>query len=282
MANFSFVFPGQGSQSVGMLKELSEAYPVIKSTFAEASEVLGYDLFDLVMNGPAEELGKTFKTQPALLTASVALYRLWQDAVRLVKLRGEFMQAAVPAGVGAMAAVIGLADDVVISACADAAGDQVCSAVNFNSPGQVVIAGNKEAVEKAGEILKNAGAKRVLPLAVSVPSHCALMKSAADELAKELAKTDFKTPEIPVINNVDVAVQNDPEAIKDALIRQLYSPVRWVETVQKLSAEGIKTAVEVGPGKVLAGLIKRIDKEINAISMNDAATLDAALAAVAE
>ena len=192
------------------------------------------------------------------------------------------MQAAVPAGVGAMAAVIGLADDVVISACADAAGDQVCSAVNFNSPGQVVIAGNKEAVEKAGEILKNAGAKRVLPLAVSVPSHCALMKSAADELAKELAKTDFKTPEIPVINNVDVAVQNDPEAIKDALIRQLYSPVRWVETVQKLSAEGIKTAVEVGPGKVLAGLIKRIDKEINAISMNDAATLDAALAAVAE
>ena len=312
MANFSFVFPGQGSQSVGMLKELSEAYPVIKSTFAEASEVLGYDLFDLVMNGPAEELGKTFKTQPALLTASVALYRLWQeksslkpvamaghslgeysalvcagvidfkDAVRLVKLRGEFMQAAVPAGVGAMAAVIGLADDVVISACADAAGDQVCSAVNFNSPGQVVIAGNKEAVEKAGEILKNAGAKRVLPLAVSVPSHCALMKSAADELAKELAKTDFKTPEIPVINNVDVAVQNDPEAIKDALIRQLYSPVRWVETVQKLSAEGIKTAVEVGPGKVLAGLIKRIDKEINAISMNDAATLDAALAAVTE
>ena len=181
-----------------------------------------------------------------------------------------------------MAAVIGLADDVVISACADAAGDQVCSAVNFNSPGQVVIAGNKEAVEKAGEILKNAGAKRVLPLAVSVPSHCALMKSAADELAKELAKTDFKTPEIPVINNVDVAVQNAPEAIKDALIRQLYSPVRWVETVQKLSAEGIKTAVEVGPGKVLAGLIKRIDKEINAISMNDAATLDAALAAVAE
>ena len=312
MANFSFVFPGQGSQSVGMLKEPSEAYPVIKSTFAEASEVLGYDLFDLVMNGPAEELGKTFKTQPALLTASVALYRLWQeksslkpaamaghslgeysalvcagvidfkDAVRLVKLRGEFMQAAVPAGVGAMAAVIGLADDVVISACADAAGDQVCSAVNFNSPGQVVIAGNKEAVEKAGEILKNAGAKRVLPLAVSVPSHCALMKSAADELAKELAKTDFKTPEIPVINNVDVAVQNDPEAIKDALIRQLYSPVRWVETVQKLSAEGIKTAVEVGPGKVLAGLIKRIDKEINAISMNDAATLDAALAAVTE
>ena len=311
MANFGFVFPGQGSQSVGMLKELSELYPVIKNTFAEASEVLGYDLFDLVMNGPAEELGKTYKTQPALLTASVALYRLWQeksslkpavmaghslgeysalvcagvidfkDAVKLVKLRGEFMQAAVPAGVGAMAAVIGLADDVVIKACAEAAGSQVCSAVNFNSPGQVVIAGNKEAVDKASEALKAAGAKRVLPLAVSVPSHCALMKSAADELAKELAKVEFRVPSVPVINNVDVAKVTDADSIMDALVRQLYSPVRWVETVQSASAEGIKTMIEVGPGKVLSGLIKRIDKEVNAISLNDAATLDAALAAVA-
>ncbi|WP_405350029.1 ACP S-malonyltransferase [Ruminobacter amylophilus] len=311
MANFGFVFPGQGSQSVGMLKELSELYPVIKNTFAEASEVLGYDLFDLVMNGPAEELGKTYKTQPALLTASVALYRLWQeksslkpavmaghslgeysalvcagvidfkDAVKLVKLRGEFMQAAVPAGVGAMAAVIGLADDVVIKACAEAAGSQVCSAVNFNSPGQVVIAGNKEAVDKASEALKAAGAKRVLPLAVSVPSHCALMKSAADELAKELAKVEFRVPSVPVINNVDVAKVTDADSIRDALVRQLYSPVRWVETVQSASAEGIKTMIEVGPGKVLSGLIKRIDKEVNAISLNDAATLDAALVAVA-
>ncbi len=311
MANFGFVFPGQGSQSVGMLKELSEQYSVIKDTFAEASEVLGYDLFDLVMNGPAEELGKTYKTQPALLTASVALYRLWQektslkpavmaghslgeysalvcagvidfkDAVKLVKLRGEFMQAAVPLGVGAMAAVIGLADDVVIKACAEASGSQVCSAVNFNSPGQVVIAGNKEAVEAASEALKAAGAKRVLPLPVSVPSHCALMKSAADELAKELAKVEFKAPSVPVINNVDVAKVEDAAAIKDALVRQLYSPVRWVETVQSASADGIKTMIEVGPGKVLAGLIKRIDKEVNAISLNDAATLEAALAAVA-
>ncbi|WP_294460335.1 ACP S-malonyltransferase [uncultured Ruminobacter sp.] len=311
MANFGFVFPGQGSQSVGMLKELSEQYSVIKDTFAEASEVLGYDLFDLVMNGPAEELGKTYKTQPALLTASVALYRLWQektslkpavmaghslgeysalvcagvidfkDAVKLVKLRGEFMQAAVPLGVGAMAAVIGLADDVVIKACAEASGSQVCSAVNFNSPGQVVIAGNKEAVEAASEALKAAGAKRVLPLPVSVPSHCALMKSAADELAKELAKVEFKAPSVPVINNVDVAKVEDAAAIKDALVRQLYSPVRWVETVQSASAAGIKTMIEVGPGKVLAGLIKRIDKEVNAISLNDAATLEAALAAVA-
>lgn len=311
MANFGFVFPGQGSQSVGMLKELSEQYSVIKDTFAEASEVLGYDLFDLVMNGPAEELGKTYKTQPALLTASVALYRLWQektslkpavmaghslgeysalvcagvidfkDAVKLVKLRGEFMQAAVPLGVGAMAAVIGLADDVVIKACAEACGSQVCSAVNFNSPGQVVIAGNKEAVEAASEALKAAGAKRVLPLPVSVPSHCALMKSAADELAKELAKVELKAPSVPVINNVDVAKVEDAAAIKDALVRQLYSPVRWVETVQSASADGIKTMIEVGPGKVLAGLIKRIDKEVNAISLNDAATLEAALAAVA-
>ena len=311
MANFGFVFPGQGSQSVGMLKELSEQYSVIKDTFAEASEVLGYDLFDLVMNGPAEELGKTYKTQPALLTASVALYRLWQektslkpavmaghslgeysalvcagvidfkDAVKLVKLRGEFMQAAVPLGVGAMAAVIGLADDVVIKACAEASGSQVCSAVNFNSPGQVVIAGNKEAVEAASEALKAAGAKRVLPLPVSVPSHCALMKSAADELAKELAKVEFKAPSVPVINNVDVAKVEDAAAIKDALVRQLYSPVRWVETVQSASADGIKTMIEVGPGKVLAGLIKRIDKEVNAISLNDVATLEAALAAVA-
>ncbi|MBO6009654.1 ACP S-malonyltransferase [Ruminobacter sp.] len=311
MANFGFVFPGQGSQSVGMLKELSEQYSVIRDTFAEASEVLGYDLFDLVMNGPAEELGKTYKTQPALLTASVALYRLWQektslkpavmaghslgeysalvcagvidfkDAVKLVKLRGEFMQAAVPLGVGAMAAVIGLADDVVIKACAEASGSQVCSAVNFNSPGQVVIAGNKEAVEAASEALKAAGAKRVLPLPVSVPSHCALMKSAADELAKELAKVEFKVPSVPVINNVDVAKVDDADAIKDALVRQLYSPVRWVETVQAASADGIKTMIEVGPGKVLAGLIKRIDKEVNAISLNDAATLEASLAAVA-
>ena len=311
MANFGFVFPGQGSQSVGMLKELSEQYSVIKDTFAEASEVLGYDLFDLVMNGPAEELGKTYKTQPALLTASVALYRLWQektslkpavmaghslgeysalvcagvidfkDAVKLVKLRGEYMQAAVPLGVGAMAAVIGLADDVVIKACAEASGSQVCSAVNFNSPGQVVIAGNKEAVEAASEALKAAGAKRVLPLPVSVPSHCALMKSAADELAKKLAKVEFKAPSVPVINNVDVAKVEDAAAIKDALVRQLYSPVRWVETVQSASADGIKTMIEVGPGKVLAGLIKRIDKEVNAISLNDAATLEAALAAVA-
>lgn len=311
MANFGFVFPGQGSQSVGMLKELSENYSVVKDTFAEASEVLGYDLFKLVMEGPAEELGKTFITQPALLTSSVALFRLWQektqlmpsslaghslgeysaltcagvidfkDAVNLVRLRGEFMQQAVPAGVGAMAAIIGLADDVIVNACNEAAQNEVCSAVNFNSPGQVVIAGNKAAVDRAGELLKAAGAKRVLPLAVSVPSHCALMKPAADALKNELSKITFNTPSIAVINNVDVKKETSADAIKDALVRQLYSPVRWVETVQEMGKE-TKTLIEVGPGKVLSGLIKRIDKEIVSISYNDQATLDASLEAVSK
>lgn len=310
MANFGFVFPGQGSQSVGMLAELAEKHEIIKTTFAEASDVLGYDLFNLVMNGPAEELGKTFITQPALLTASVALYRLWceqtsskptvlaghslgeysaltcagvidfRDAVDLVRLRGEYMQEAVPAGVGAMAAVIGLADDVILEACAEAAQDEVCSAVNFNSPGQVVIAGNKAAVERAGEILKAKGAKRVLPLSVSVPSHCALMKPAAEKLAQKLATLTFKTPEIAVINNVDVSKESSAEAIKDALVRQLYSPVRWVETVQSMTSSNVDVMIEMGPGKVLTGLIKRIAKEANSMACNDEASLNSSLEAV--
>jgi [acyl-carrier-protein] S-malonyltransferase len=310
MANFGFVFPGQGSQSVGMLAELAEKHEIIKTTFAEASDVLGYDLFNLVMNGPAEELGKTFITQPALLTASVALYRLWceqtsskptvlaghslgeysaltcagvidfRDAVDLVRFRGEYMQEAVPAGVGAMAAVIGLADDVILEACAEAAQDEVCSAVNFNSPGQVVIAGNKAAVERAGEILKAKGAKRVLPLSVSVPSHCALMKPAAEKLAQKLATLTFKTPEIAVINNVDVSKESSAEAIKDALVRQLYSPVRWVETVQSMTSSNVDVMIEMGPGKVLTGLIKRIAKEANSMACNDEASLNSSLEAV--
>lgn len=310
MANFGFVFPGQGSQSVGMLAELAEKHEIIKTTFAEAFDVLGYDLFNLVMNGPAEELGKTFITQPALLTASVALYRLWceqtsskptvlaghslgeysaltcagvidfRDAVDLVRLRGEYMQEAVPAGVGAMAAVIGLADDVILEACAEAAQDEVCSAVNFNSPGQVVIAGNKAAVERAGEILKAKGAKRVLPLSVSVPSHCALMKPAAEKLAQKLATLTFKTPEIAVINNVDVSKESSAEAIKDALVRQLYSPVRWVETVQSMTSSNVDVMIEMGPGKVLTGLIKRIAKEANSMACNDEASLNSSLEAV--
>lgn len=309
MANFGFVFPGQGSQSVGMLSELSEKYEVVKNTFNEASQVLGYDLLKLVMEGPQEELSKTSITQPALLTASVALFRLWSQvsnekplvlaghslgeysaltcagvidfkyAVKLVQYRGECMQEAVPQGVGAMAAVIGLADDVIIEACKEASQDEVCSAVNFNSPGQVVIAGNKAAVDRAGEILKAKGAKRVLPLAVSVPSHCALMKPAADKLAKMLETIKFNAPTIPVINNVDVNKETDEAKIKDALVRQLYSPVRWVETVEKMKAEGVTTLVEMGPGKVLTGLIKRIAKDINSLACNDEASLQAALEA---
>lgn len=310
MTDFAFVFPGQGSQSVGMLKEVYDSCEVVRETFKEASAVLGYDLYQLVSEGPAEELGKTFKTQPALLTSSVALYRLWcsrtelrpkvmaghslgeysalvcagavdfKDAVNLVKLRGEFMQEAVPAGSGAMAAVIGLDDSAVKEACAAAAEGEVCSAVNFNSPGQVVIAGSKAAVDRAGELLKTAGAKRFLPLAVSVPSHCDLMKPAAERLKEALKGIKFQEPEIPVINNVDVADAIAPDVIKDALVRQLYSPVRWVETEQAMAAAGVSVLVEVGPGKVLQGLSKRIVKEINALTFNDLASLDAALEAV--
>lgn len=296
--NLAFIFPGQGSQSVAMLNDFSD-HPVVQSTFSEASEALGYDLWQLVNEGPAEKLNQTNHTQPALLTASVAIWRLWHsnsdispaiiaghslgeysalvcsgvlslvDGVKLVEKRGEFMQASVPAGVGAMAAVIGLSDDKIIEACSDAAQEQVVSAVNFNSPGQVVIAGNKEAVERAGVLCKEAGAKRVLPLPVSVPSHCALMKDAADKLAEQFNTVTFNQPSIPVVNNVDVAIESDVEAIKTALIKQLYSPVRWTETIQTLASKGIDTAVEAGPGKVLQGLIKRIDKSITCISVND-------------
>ncbi|MCO4799261.1 MAG: ACP S-malonyltransferase [Colwelliaceae bacterium] len=296
--NLAFIFPGQGSQSVAMLNDFSD-HPVVQSTFSEASEALGYDLWQLVNEGPAEKLNQTNHTQPALLTASVAIWRLWHsnsdispaiiaghslgeysalvcsgvlslvDGVKLVEKRGEFMQASVPAGVGAMAAIIGLSDDKIIEACSDAAQEQVVSAVNFNSPGQVVIAGNKEAVERAGVLCKEAGAKRVLPLPVSVPSHCALMKDAADKLAEQFNTVTFNQPSIPVVNNVDVAIESDVEAIKTALIKQLYSPVRWTETIQTLASKGIDTAVEAGPGKVLQGLIKRIDKSITCISVND-------------
>lgn len=298
----AFVFPGQGSQAVAMLSDFAEQ-EIVQQTFTEASEALGYDLWQLVAQGPAEKLNQTNFTQPALLTASVALWRLWNsvsdikpdvvaghslgeysalvcaevlslaDAVKLVEKRGELMQACVPEGVGAMAAVIGLADDVIINACEQAQENEVVSAVNFNSPGQVVIAGHKAAVERAGELCKEAGAKRVLPLPVSVPSHCALMKDAAEKLALELDNITLKPAKIDVVNNVDVAVESDPEAIKKALVRQLYSPVRWSETVVELAKGGVNVAVEVGPGKVLQGLLKRIDKSINCVSLNDEASL---------
>ncbi len=308
MSKFAIVFPGQGSQTVGMLAELGEQYAVVKETFAEASEALGYDLWALVQNGPAEDLNQTFRTQPALLASSVAIWRVWQSlelaqpellaghslgeysalvcagvidfkqAIKLVELRGQLMQAAVPAGTGAMYAIIGLDDDAVAKACEDAAQGDVVSPVNFNSPGQVVIAGQKDAVERAGALCKEAGAKRALPLPVSVPSHCALMKPAADKLAEALADMEFSAPQFPVINNVDVSAEIDPAKIKDALVRQLYSPVRWTESVEKMSELGIENLLEVGPGKVLTGLTKRIVKTLSAAAVNDVASLEAAKA----
>ncbi|AIJ06576.1 MULTISPECIES: ACP S-malonyltransferase [Edwardsiella] len=307
MSTFAMVFPGQGSQTVGMLADLAAQYPVVEQTFAEASEALGYDLWSLVQQGPAEELNKTWQTQPALLTASVAIYRVWQQnhgkqpammaghslgeysalvcagvldftqAVRLVELRGKLMQQAVPAGTGAMYAIIGLDNDAIAAACAEAAQGQVVAPVNFNSPGQVVIAGEKEAVERAGAACKAAGAKRALPLPVSVPSHCALMKPAADQLAEALKAIAFHAPSCPVINNVDVTAATDADAIRDALVRQLYSPVRWTETVQLMAAEGVDHLLEMGPGKVLTGLTKRIVDTMTAAAVNDCASLTAAL-----
>ncbi|QCA04783.1 ACP S-malonyltransferase [Pantoea vagans] len=307
MTQFAFVFPGQGSQTVGMLTELAATYPLVEETFREASDALGYDLWQLVSQGPAEELNKTWQTQPALLAASVAIYRVWQqqggeqpvlmaghslgeysalvcagvlnfaDAVKLVELRGKLMQEAVPEGTGAMQAIIGLDDAAIRKACEESAQGQVVSPVNFNSPGQVVIAGNKEAVERAGAACKAAGAKRALPLPVSVPSHCALMKPAADKLAVALESITFTAPAVPVINNVDVKAETDAAAIRHALVRQLYSPVRWTESVEAMAAQGVTQLLEMGPGKVLTGLTKRIVDTLTAAAVNDTASLAAAL-----
>ncbi|KKO44227.1 malonyl CoA-ACP transacylase [Arsukibacterium ikkense] len=289
-----------------MLNELYQ-HDIVKSTFAEASAALGYDLWALVANGPEADLNETQRTQPALLTASVAVWRLWQQqggttpaylaghslgeysalvcagvlslgaAVKLVEQRGHYMQQAVPAGVGGMSAIIGLDDAAIAKACADAAQGEVVAPVNYNSPGQVVIAGHKAAVERAGELCKAAGAKRALPLPVSVPSHCALMRPAAEQLATDLAALSFNPAQIPVVNNVDVSVAGSSDAIKDALIRQLYSPVRWTETITWLASQGVTDVIELGAGKVLSGLIKRIDKNLNSSSVNDQASLASAL-----
>jgi [acyl-carrier-protein] S-malonyltransferase len=302
----ALLFPGQGSQSVGMLQELLESSDIVKATFAEASNALGYDLAELVLNGPEEKLNQTHRTQPALLTASVAIYRDWlaanpdvdvvmaghslgeysalvcsdvlslSEAVKLVENRGLYMQEAVPAGVGSMAAIIGLGDEEIKAACAASAQGEVVSPVNYNSPGQVVIAGHKAAVDRASQACKDAGAKRALPLSVSVPSHCELMKPAADKLAADLAALTFNTPKCDVINNVDVKAETSADAIKDALVRQLYNPVRWTETVQALVAQDVTQSYEFGPGKVLTGLAKRIDKAMICGSVNDAASIDAA------
>jgi [acyl-carrier-protein] S-malonyltransferase len=300
--DLAFVFPGQGSQAVAMLSDFSDN-ELVHHTFKEASAALGYDLWQLVAQGPVEQLNQTNYTQPALLTASVALWRVWQaestvlpsvlaghslgeysalvcagvlsliDGVKLVEKRGEYMQACVPSGIGAMAAVIGLDDQAIIGACSQAQESEVVSAVNFNSPGQVVIAGHSAAVERAGVLCKEAGAKRVLPLPVSVPSHCALMADAAKKLAVDLEQVIFKSPEINIVNNVNVAIETDEDAIKEALVKQLYSPVRWSETITTLGEQGITKMVEVGPGKVLQGLVKRINKGISCVSFNNQDTL---------
>ena len=302
----AFVFPGQGSQSVGMMQGWGDRAEV-RATFDEASAALGEDLWALVTDGPADLLNQTVNTQPAMLAADVAAWRAWQaaggatpamlaghslgeyaalvaagalqfaDAIRLVRFRAEAMQAAVPEGVGAMAAILGLEDDVVRAVCTEAAAGEVVEAVNLNSPGQVVIAGNKAAVERAMALAKEKGAKRALPLPVSVPSHSSLMQPAADKLLAHLDTVTIATPAIPVLHNTDVQSHATPEAIRAALAKQLHTPVRWVETVRALKAAGVERVIECGPGKVLAGLNKRIDDTLPALALVDEASLQAAL-----
>lgn len=292
---FAFFFPGQGSQSVGMMQGFGES-KVVRETFSEASDILKTDFWNMITE-PNELLNQTANTQPLMLAAGVATWRAWQaeggmtpavmaghslgeytalvaagvlsyeDALPLVRYRAEVMQGAVSEGVGAMAAILGLDDDTVRTVCNEAAQGEVLEAVNLNSPGQVVIAGHKSAVERGMEIAKAKGAKRALPLPVSVPSHCALMKPAADLLRDYLQSVEFKIAQVPVLHNADVASYQDPAAIKDALVRQLYSPVRWVETVQAIHAQGISQSAECGPGKVLAGLAKRIVTELPCVAL---------------
>jgi len=305
--SLAFVFPGQGSQSNGMMANLAEDSLNVQKTFTQASDVLGYDLWNLVQNDDSGRLNQTEVTQPAMLAAGVAAYHVWcersdtrpsvmaghslgeytalvcagalpfEDAIRLVELRGQLMQEAVPAGVGAMAAILGLTDEQVIEICQNAAEGEVAQAVNFNSPGQVVIAGNKDAIERAMVLAKDAGAKRALPLPVSVPSHCDLMKPAAEKLKIELEKVDVSMPSIPVIHNYNVALPSSTDGIKEALTAQLFQPVRWVETIQKMHNDGIQNVVEMGPGKVLMGLNKRIEKSMQAMAVFDTASLQKTL-----
>jgi [acyl-carrier-protein] S-malonyltransferase len=308
---FAFVFPGQGSQSVGMLNSITDR-PEVRATLAEASEALGEDIAKLIAEGPAEALSLTTNTQPVMLTAAIAFYRAWlasggaipkvvaghslgeysalvaagvisfKDAMPLVRFRAEAMQTAVPVGSGGMAAILGLDDAVVKTVCAEAAmvSGGVVEAVNFNAPGQVVIAGGSDAVSKACELLKAAGAKRALPLPVSAPFHSSLLQPASEKLKDYLANIEFKIPLIPVINNVDVEILNDPVAIKDALVRQAAKPVRWQETINAMAGQGINQVVECGPGKVLAGLTKRINENLIGVPIFDEASLNEALAAV--
>ncbi len=302
----AFVFPGQGSQSVGMLDAWSDN-ATVKNTLTQASDALGQDLAGLIAQGPSEELNLTTNTQPVMLTAAVAIYRAWQevgglpphvmaghslgeysaltaagalslqDAVRIVRVRADAMQEAVPVGTGGMAAILGLDDDLVRSICAQASQEDIVEAVNFNAPAQVVIAGHKVAVERACELAKAAGAKRALMLPVSAPFHSSLLKPAAAVLEQALAGVSLGSPNIPLINNVDVSSPDQPAAIKDALVRQAWHAVRWVETIQAMKAQGITHVVECGPGKVLNGLTKRIDRDLIGLAITDPASLQLAL-----
>ncbi|SDU00503.1 ACP S-malonyltransferase [Halopseudomonas salegens] len=308
--SLAFVFPGQGSQAVGMLAAQAEGHAVVKETFAEASEVLGYDLWQLCQQGPEADLNRTDRTQPAILTASVALWRLWcaqtgvrpafvaghslgeysalvaaevisfADAVRLVERRGQLMQQSVPEGQGGMAAILGLEDQQIIDICAQVANGEVVSAVNFNAPGQVVIAGQASAVQRAVEACKSAGAKRAMPLPVSVPSHCALMRPAAEELAKDLAALQWQQPGMTLVQNVSAAPAENLDSLREQLVEQLYSPVRWVESVAWMAEQGVCDLVECGPGKVLSGLNKRCAKGIGTHNIDSVDGLAAALAAL--
>jgi len=296
ISTLAFVFPGQGSQKQGMLAELAAQYPIVQETFAAASAVLGYDLWELSQNGPQEALNMTERTQPLLLAASVAIWRVWQqqkterpalmaghslgewsalvcaevvaftDAIRLVQLRGKYMQEAVPAGVGAMAAIIGLDDQSIVDACKTAEEGEEVSAVNFNSPGQVVIAGHVSAVDRAIALCKEKGAKKAMTLAVSAPFHSALLKPAADRLAEDIAGVTFASPIIPIVHNVNAQIETDPEQIKLRMIEQIYHPVLWVDCINILVEKGVTSVVECGPGKVLSGLIKRIDRSVTSMT----------------
>lgn len=303
---FGFAFPGQGSQSVGMMKAYGDA-TVLRRTFEEASSALGEDLWRMVDEGPAEALAQTVNTQPLMLAADVAVYRLWRerggaapavvaghslgeyaalvvagalsftDAVPLVRLRAQAMQEAVPAGEGAMAALLGLDEATAAAACAEAAGVEVVSCANLNAPGQIVIAGHAGAVARAIEIAKSKGAKRAVPLPVSAPFHCALMKPAAERLKQRLESIELRAPQIPVVHNVDVTSYSEPARIRDALVRQAYSPVRWIETIQSMAQQGCSHVVECGPGKVLGPLSRRIDANLVGLSLSDSASIDDAL-----
>ena len=307
MSKLAFVFPGQGSQKVGMLADLEQKNKQVRDTFAEASDVLGYDMWKMVQEGPQEEINLTERTQPILLASSVAIWRIWldkqgqkpsfmaghslgewsalvcsetvsfSDALKIVQARGQFMQKAVPVGEGAMAAIIGLEDAIIIEACQSASEIGVVDAVNFNAPGQVVIAGSISAVNQAIEECKQAGAKRALPLPVSAPFHTSLMKPAADQLSELVNSVTFKRPSVPVVHNVHAETEENPDTIKTLMLEQIYKPVRWVDCVKTLKSSGVNTIVECGPGKVLCGLNKRIDKELLSLATDDQSSFEATL-----